>query len=144
MDRELPDAIHENIKRFCAEGDSLAEAKRYNDAIARFEQALALLPTPREEWEAGAWIYAALGDTHFLTGDFERARQALTAVMLCPDALDNPFLWLRRGQVYFELGDMKQAQDSFASAFMLAGREIFETEDPKYAAFILPKMERTK
>jgi predicted Zn-dependent protease len=64
--------------------------------------------------------------------------------MLCPNAPDNPFLWLRRGQVYFELGDMKQAQDSLASAFMLAGRAIFETEDPKYGAFILQKMEQTK
>jgi hypothetical protein len=61
--------------------------------------------------------------------------------MLCPNALDNPFLSLRRGQVYFELGDMRQAQDSLASALMLAGREIFE--DPKYAAFILSKMEHT-
>jgi len=58
--------------------------------------------------------------------------------------LDNPFIWLCRGQVYFELGDMKQAQDILASAFMLAGQEIFETEDRKYAAFILPKMEETK
>jgi len=143
MNRELPDEIHESIKRFCAEGDSLAEAKRYRDAIARFEQALSLLPTPYEQWDAATWIYAALGDTFFFAGDFERARQALTAVMLCPNALDNPFLWLRRGQVYFELGDIKQAQDSLGSAFMLAGSEIFDREDPKYGAFILPKMEQT-
>jgi tetratricopeptide (TPR) repeat protein len=139
--RELPDDVHKSIKRFCAEGDSLAEATCYPDAIARYDQALALLPAPHQDWEAATWIYAALGETHFLAGDFERARQALTTVMLCPNALDNPFLWPRRGQVYFELGDMKQAQDSLASAFMLAGREIFEREDPKYAAFILPMME---
>jgi len=144
MNREFPDDIHDSIKRFCAEGDSLAGTENYPDAIAQYEQALAILPTPHQEWEASTWIYAALGDTHFLAGNFERARQALTTVMLCPNALDNPFLWLRRGEVYFELGDMKQAQDSLASAFMLAGREIFETEDPKYAAFILPKLEQTK
>jgi tetratricopeptide (TPR) repeat protein len=144
VNRELPDDVHESIKRFCAEGDSLAEAARYREAVARYDQALALLPTPHQDWEAATWIYAALGDTHFLAGDFERARQALTTVMLCPNALDNPFLWLRRGQVYFELGDMTQAQDSLASAFMLAGQEIFATEDPKYGAFILPKMEQTK
>lgn len=39
MDRELSDDIHESIKRFCAEGDSLVEAKRYSDAVTRFEQA---------------------------------------------------------------------------------------------------------
>ena len=144
MNRELPDDVHQSIKRLCAEGDSLAETTHYSDAIIRYEQALALLPTPHQDWEAATWIYAALGDTHFLAGDFQRACQALTAVMLCPNALDNPFLWLRRGQVYFELEDMKQAQDCLASAFMLAGRAIFETEDPKYGAFIFPKMEQTK
>ncbi len=142
MSGELPDDIHQSIKRFCAEGDSLAEAARFPDALARYEQALSLLPTPVHDWEAATWIYAAIGDAHFLAGDFERARQALTTVMLCPNALDNPFLWLRRGQVYFELGDMKQAQDGLASAFMLAGREIFDREDPKYGAFILPKMKQ--
>ncbi len=144
MSRELPEDIHESIKRICAEGDSFAEAARFPDALARYEQALSLLPIPVHVWEAATWIYAAIGDAHFLVGDFERACQALTAVMLCPNALDNPFLWLRRGEVYFELGDMKQAQDALASAFMLGGREIFEREDRKYAEFILPKMEQMK
>ncbi len=143
MDRELSDDVHDRIKRYCDEGDSLAEAACYPDAITQYDQALALLPTPHQDWEAATWVYAAIGDSHFLAGNFERARQALTTVMLCPNALENPFLWLRRGQVYFELGDMKQAQDSLASAFMLAGREIFEREDSKYAAFIFPKMEET-
>jgi len=68
VNRELPDDVHESIKRFCAEGDSLAEAARYPDAITRYDQALALLPTPHQDWEAATWIYAALGDTHFLAG----------------------------------------------------------------------------
>ena len=60
--------------------------------------------------------------------------------VLRPKALDNPFIWLRRGQVYFELGDTRLAEDGLASAFMLGGREIFSGQDPKYAAFILPKL----
>ena len=39
-----------------------------------------------------------------------------------------------------ELGDNRLAEDSLASAFMLAGREIVDDEDPKYEAFILPKL----
>lgn len=64
----------------------------------------------------------------------------MTRVMLCPNALDNPFVWLRRGQVYFELGNLDQAADSLASAFMLGGAEIFEVEAPKYWEFISPKL----
>lgn len=140
MDVELPDEVHDRIVRDCEEGDAFVNEERYSEAIACFEQALSLVPTPQEHWDAATWIYAAIGDTRFLAGQYELARQALTMVMLCPNALENPFVWLRRGQVYFELGDMKQAQDSLASAFMLAGPEIFESEDPKYASFILPQM----
>lgn len=140
MTHELSDEIHNSVQRLCAEGDEFANKKHYREAIERFEQALALLPQPVYDWQAATWTFAAIGDTYFLAGDYERARQALTAVMLCPNARDNPFLWLRRGEVYFELGDMQQAQDSLASALMLGGREIFEREDPKYAAFILPKL----
>jgi hypothetical protein len=60
--------------------------------------------------------------------------------MLCPNALENPFIWLRRGQVYFELGDMRLAEDGLASAFMLGDKNIFEGEDPKYSEFILSKL----
>jgi len=140
MPRELPDELHQHIERLCAEGDSLADEGHFEEAVTRFEKALALVPAPAHEWEAATWIYAAIGDTRFLGAQYEEARVALTAVMLCPNALENPFIWLRRGQVYFELGDMRLAEDSLASAFMLGGKEIFEGEDPKYSEFILPKL----
>jgi tetratricopeptide (TPR) repeat protein len=140
MDRMLPDDIHTSIQRLCGEGDSLVETQSFKNAITRFEQALELLPEPREKWEAATWIYTALGDTHFHAGEFEHARQALTTALLCPNALGNPFIWLRRGEIYFELGELKHAEDSLASAYMLGGHEIFKNEDPKYAAFILPKL----
>jgi len=140
MRGELPDAVHENIKRLCTENDSLADARRFAEAKSCFDQALSLLPVPPHEWEAATWIYTALGDTHFLAAEYEKARTALTHVMLCPKALENPFIWLRRGQVFFELGDTRQAEDSLASAFMLGGKDIFNGEDPKYADFILPKL----
>jgi len=83
-----------------------------------------------------------IGDAQFLAREYEKSRVALTQVMLCPNALDNPFISLRRGQVYFELGDTRLAEDSLASAFTLGGTEIFDSEAPKYAAFILPKLKR--
>jgi tetratricopeptide (TPR) repeat protein len=140
MNRELPDDLYQEIKNLCSEGDSLADGGHHADAIRHYERALALLPNPHEMWAAATWIYAAIGDSHFLSGQYELARQALTAVMLCPNALENPFLWLRRAQVYFELGDVSRAKDSLASACMLAGPEIFRAENPKYSALILPMM----
>ncbi len=54
----------------------------------------------------------------------------------------NPFILLRLGQTYFELGNMKKAADELVRAYMGVGTEIFEGEDPKYfdlvRASILP------
>ena len=118
----------------------MADAGDHLAAVEQFECAIALLPAPVEEWSAATWLFTAVGDSYFLAGDFERARVALNRAHLCPDALDNPFIWLRRGQVYYELGDTRLADDCLASAYMLGDMEIFDREDPKYAAYILAKL----
>ena len=86
------------------------------------------------------WLFVAIGDSFYLAGDYESARVALNRAQLFDDSRENPFIWLRRGQVYFELGDTKLMDDCLASAYMLGGDEIFDGEDPKYAAYILPKL----
>jgi len=141
LNKELPDELHERIKRLCAAGDELARAARFYDAVPIYEEALAVLPEPREDWSAATWIYTAIGDAYFLAGDFASAWVPFRAVMHCPDALGNPFIRLRRGQIYYELGDEHMATQELASAYMLGDTEIFAEEDPKYAEFILPKLE---
>ncbi len=47
-------------------------------------------------------------------------------------SVGNPFILLRLGQTYFELGNMKKAADELVRAYMGVGTEIFEGEDPKY------------
>ena len=142
MNRELPDTIHSEVCRLSADGNVLADDGDFAGAILQFERALALLPTPIEDWTAATWLLTAIGETHFFAEDFERARIALNRALLCPDSLDNPLIWLRRGQVYFELGDTRLADDSLASAYMLGGDEVFEREDPKYAEYIHTKLQK--
>ena len=141
MSGTLPDDLHERVQRLCAEGDELARQARFYEAVPLYEQAFQLLPLASEHWEAATWIYVAIADAYFLAGDFESALPSLRAVMFCPGALDNAFVRLRRGQVFFELGEQYQAQQELAGAYMLAGEDIFAAEDPKYAAFILPKLQ---
>ena len=83
---ELNDHIYEQITALCEQGDELADAERYAEAIERFWQAWDLLPEPQTEWEAATWILAAVGDTEFLRGSHEAAREALSHAMHCPDA----------------------------------------------------------
>jgi len=133
---ELDDEIHERIKRFCADGDAAAERGEFAAAIEQYEKAWDLLPEPKTRWEAATWILAAIGDTHYLSGEFEQGRDTLLTAMRCPNAVGNPFLHLRLGQCQFELGFEIIAGDELTRAYMGGGGAIFRDEDPKYYAYI--------
>jgi len=136
----LDDSIYEEIKRLCAEADELADEGRFPEALQSYWKAFDLLPTPPEQWEAATWILAAVGDANYQSGDFEAGRDNLSFAMHCPDAIGNPFLHLRLGQCQFELGNLDRAADELARAYMGAGSEIFDSEDPKYFAFLKTRM----
>lgn len=142
MNAELPDDIHAEVERLGSTGNDLANDGNYLEAVKHFERAVSLLPAPVEMWTAATWLFTAIGDSYYLAGDLDRALVALNRALLCPEALDNPFVWLRLGQVHYDLGDLRPADDCLASAYMLGGNEIFDSEDPKYANYILAKLKR--
>ncbi len=137
---ELSDATHQRITAFCADGDALMDEDDLEGAIERYEEALALVPEPKTDWEAATWIYTAIGDCRFQLGAFAAARDALQLAVVSPDGLGNAFIHLRLGQAQFELGDLHRSADELARAFMGAGPEIFDEEDPKYWNFIQSKL----
>lgn len=133
---ELDDAIHCHVKELCGEGDALAKAERFLDAAEKYQAALKLLPEPVHRWTAATWVFTALGDVSFLSGDFERARTALLEAMHCPGGIGNPFIHLRIGQAQFELGNEILALDELTRAYMGGGKEVFRDEDDKYFAMV--------
>ncbi|MCK9796589.1 tetratricopeptide repeat protein [Pseudomonas sp. MAFF 302030] len=133
---ELPDALHEQISDLCEQGDELAESGDYPAALVEYRQAWELIPQPKENWEAATWVLAAIADALYLSGDLAAARDTLEHAMHCPDALGNPFLHLRLGQVLFDSGAPDQAADQLMRAYMGAGAAIFAEEDPRYLAFL--------
>ena len=133
---ELPDALHRQIQSLCSDGDDLAEARRFEGAVARYNEAWMLVPEPKSRWNASTWILAAIGDACFLGGYGTSALEALRYAMQCPGGLGNPFLHLRLGQVLFDKGEEREAADQLARAYMGGGREIFAEQDPRYLAFL--------
>ncbi len=133
---ELPDATYDRIKALCATGDALAKQGRFRDAIKRYEAAWQLLPEPRKDWNAATWILAAIGDAHYLSGEFALGRDILLKAMQCPGALGNPFFHLRLGQCQFELGDLPKAGDELTRAYMGGGGKLFRRENPRYYAHL--------
>src|SRR5258708_33716968 len=77
-------------------------------------------------------ILTALGETYFLQREYEKALEALADAMHCPNAIGKPYIHLKLGQTQFELGNMRRAKDELVRAYMGAGKEIFDDEDPKY------------
>ncbi len=111
MRNELPDNINEDMQSFCAEGDSLAEIGQYKDAIVEYSKAWSLLPDPKEKWNASTWILVALADAYFMGGYKEHVRGALETAFQCPDAVGNPFIHLRYGQILLDEDDVDGAAD---------------------------------
>jgi tetratricopeptide (TPR) repeat protein len=132
----LDEAVHSRIRELCAWGDVLVEQKQFEQAFGFFRDALNLVPPPAEDWEATTWILAAIGDLWFLAGKVEKALTAFEDAVQCPGGLGNPFIHLRLGQCYLDSGQQDRAADELTRAYMGAGREILEKEDPKYLRFL--------
>ena len=133
---KLDDELHQRIKRHCALGDSLAGARKFEDAIAEYNKAWLLIPDPKNDWEAATWVLAAIADSAYLGGYATTARQAIEYGMTCPGALGNPFMHVRFGQILFDNNETDRAADELIRAYMGAGPEIFVREDSKYLSFL--------
>jgi hypothetical protein len=134
--RELDPATYHKIQALCALGDTLAADNAFGQAIVEYNKAWAMVPEPKQTWEASTWILAALADAAYHSGDGAMARDALQFAMRCPGAIGNPFLHLRYGEVLFDAGELTAAADELMRAYMAEGPEIFAAENPRYLAFL--------
>lgn len=133
---QLPKKLHTQITALCAEGNGYLKLKKYKQAIAKYKDAWDLLPETKLDWEAATWILTSAGDAYFGQGDYEKSLQSFVGAVQGPGGLGNPYIHLRLGQNYFELGDRAKAGDELARAYMGAGDEIFKDEEAKYSTFL--------
>lgn len=140
--KTLDDKLYERIEVLSAEGDELAEEGNFDAALEHYWKAWDLIPEPKHEWDATLWLLVAIGDANFNSGDFEAGRDNLSNAMQCPDALGNPYVHMRLGQCQFELQNFDRAKDELCRAFMGAGEELFEDEDPKYLEYLKKRLDK--
>lgn len=141
---ELDAKTHKRVAQLCGQGDLHAEEGRLDQALAAFTNALGMLPEPPERWEAATWIFAAIGDVHFMVGSFETAEKAFQEAIGCPGAIGNPFLHLRLGQLALEHEDEDRATVELNRALIAEGEAIFDSDDPKYLAFLKTRVDPPK
>lgn len=129
---ELDNDLYEKILKLSNEGNDFIEKGYIDDAIDRYKKAFELIPQPKEKWEASEWLLVALGDACFINKDYESALNYLFDSLKCPNALENPFINLRLGETFFELGNLYKAKEHLLQAYMYEGIEIFNGENEKY------------
>lgn len=133
---ELNDEIYDQITQLAEEGDKLLTNEKLEEALKKYHAALALLPSPKSDWEASTWLYTAIGDAHVVNQDYHLALDAYTTVLKCPDGISNPYTWLMIGESHYEMDQYEKAKENLLRAYMLDGEEIFEGEESKYFKLI--------
>jgi len=101
----LDDALYRAIVELARVGDELARGGKQVEAASKYLEALKLLPEPASRWEAAAWLFTSLGDTHFHRKNWVLAQRCFTNAVQCPTGFGNPYVHLRLGQTAFEAGD---------------------------------------
>jgi len=140
MQKVLDKSIYDKIKLLCADGDGLMERNEFQQALTKYNAALKLVPDPFAMWEAATWIFVAIGDAHFQSGNMNDAYTAFCKATNCPNGIGNPFIHLRLGEIQFELGNGILAADELARAYMSGGSKIFAGEPEKYFDLVNQKL----
>jgi len=140
--KKLDSRTHAEIEKLCEKGEKCLNMADLSSALKNYWEAYDLLPEPKEEWVAGTWILGAIGDANFLKKDYQTAVVNISVAMkYFPCAYENPFLHLRLGQCYFEIGELEKATREFLRVYSYEdGAELFASEDGKYFDFIKSKL----
>ena len=141
VEEELPGEIYQQIETLSEAGNVLAEEENYDAALAKFSEALQLLPDPKHEWEASTWLYASIGDMQFFKADYTAAMNSFYDALNGPDAAAIGFVQLRLGECLFELKQEDKSLEHLLRAYMLEGAEIFAAEDSRYFDFLKSRVE---
>jgi len=128
-------------ERLFEEGNTLADAGQFADALACFRAAWDALAEPPDGQDWAVHILAAIADCHFYLGEWEACRQAVQHAFRCGADMANPFLRLRLGQCLYELGEEREAANWLVPVYLSKGRGPFEGDDPKYLEFFRARLE---
>lgn len=126
-----------DIDKLAEKGNALFDNGRYNEAIAVWREGLDTLDKPLNLQSEAVWFLTSIADAYFSQGNFENAYAYLFEAIsnVSGEGYTNPFVMLRLGQCAYEL-NKENAKEYLLRAYMLAGEEIFESDDEKYFEFI--------
>lgn len=118
---------------YAEEGNKLFDEGKYVQAIRIWLEGLDSLNKPLNMQSEAVWFQTSVADAWFMLGEYEKAYSYLCDAKsnISGEGYTNPFVMLRLGQCSHELGK-EDAAEYLMRAYMLAGEEIFESDDEKY------------
>lgn len=128
----LPDTIGGQVERLSMRADLLTEQGQFAEAIRLYQQGLELIPEPKSTYEATLWFLVAIGDAYWYLNEWEHALPYFEQSLAVLGGTENPFVWLRLGQLHYEMGDLIAAQKELRTGLEIDGEELFEGEAAKY------------
>lgn len=128
----------DRIEKLSEEGSALLDDD-WQAALAKWTDALALVPEPKTAYAESTWLYTSIGDAHHTGEQWSQAVEALRVGLTCPGGHGNGYLWLRLGESQYELGQLDDAANSLLSAYLLEGDELFADEDPQYRGLLVDR-----
>ncbi|MGX8773890.1 MAG: tetratricopeptide repeat protein [Bacillota bacterium] len=122
-----------SIDEIAEEGNSLCDQERYEEAIEVYKQGLQSLPEPLNAQSEAAWFQAAIGDTYYMMGQYDKAYKHLFEAVsnISGEYATNPFILMRLGESAYEL-NKDDYKEFLLKAYMLEGEIIFREEPEKY------------
>lgn len=129
---ELSDEIYKKILHLSELGDFYTNMEEWDKALEQYEEALNLVPESKYQWEASTWLYVAIGDVYFYKEQYNEAINHMNEALKCPDGIGNPYINLRMGESYYELGELNNAKRYLVEAYIVDGMDIFKGEPEKY------------
>ena len=134
---DLDTATTHRIRTLCQEGYDAYDKAAYREALRSFYQAWLTIPKPQSNFEAAGWVLSAIGDSYFRLELFDQAIESLESALHCPKALGNPFIHLRLGQCYLDIGTTDLARKQFQKTKDNGGHALIAQLEKRYQTLIL-------
>lgn len=132
----LSEEIEIKIDLLAQEGNVLLEDEAdWSGALAKWEEALALVPNPKTEHPQSTWLYGSIGEAYLANGQPDPATNAYETAYRCPDGHINPYILLQLGKLYADANAEEAATKFLLRAYMIEGEALFEGDAP-YLAYL--------
>jgi tetratricopeptide (TPR) repeat protein len=128
----LPETIGGQVEQLSMRADLLMEKGQFAEAIQLYQQGLEIIPEPKSTYEATLWFLVAIGDAYWYLREWEHALPYFEQCLQVLGGTENPFVRLRLGQIFYEMGDLLAAQKQLKKGLEMEDEVLFEDEDEKY------------